>query len=225
MTDQRDFRKKLLWLTVYAVAMAYLEATVVVYLRELYYPEKMLKIFPPEFLSDFDLLVELGREAATIIMMLSVAFLAERKNATRIFAAFVYQFGIWDIFYYIWLKITIGWPVQIAEWDILFLIPWAWLGPWICPVFISLLFVGWGGAVLLSGENIRLTKSGWLIFSGGAVLALISFLQPALSLILTGGREALSQYQPDGFWWWFFISGYLVMAYGLFKDFRKKAGD
>ncbi|NIV10428.1 MAG: hypothetical protein GWN62_03770, partial [Aliifodinibius sp.] len=144
---------KLIWLTIFAVAMAYLEATVVVYLRQVYHPDNLQVIFPSQMMSVFNLGVEIGREAATVIMMLSVAFLVERTNRSRTFAAFVYLFGVWDIFYYMWLKVTINWPVSWTEWDVLFLIPWIWLGPWICPVLISLLFIIWGGKVLWSDEE------------------------------------------------------------------------
>ena len=218
-------KRTLLCLTIFAIAMAYLEAAVVVYIRELYYPANIRQIFPPFLLSGRDIAVELAREVSTVVMMLSVAFLAFWKNPTKIFAAFVFQFGVWDIFYYIWLKVTIGWPVSLGEWDILFLIPWAWLGPWICPVLISLLFVLWGGLVLKSGQDISLRRPDVFWFVTGSLLALAAFLQPALQVFLKGGIEAFRSYQPGGFWWWLFVPGYLVMSYGLLRGvlFRRSS--
>ncbi len=207
--------RKLFWLTIFAIAMALLEAAVVVYLRQLYYPADIQHIFPIAFANSLDVVVELSREVATVIMMLSVAFLAEKKDPTRIFAAFVYQFGVWDIFYYLWLKVFIGWPLTLLGWDILFLIPWIWLGPWICPVLIALLFVVWGGIVLSSSRDLKLRSSDTWIFIAGAVLGLISFLQPGLKVMLTSGLEGFSHYRPGGFWWWLFIPGYLLMILGL----------
>ncbi len=214
-------KRKFFWLTLYAISMAYLETTVVVYLRELYYPENPLQIFPLKILEifrTFNILIELGREVATVIMMLSVAFLVERKNTTRIFAAFIYQFGIWDIFYYVWLKVTIGWPLSFTEWDILFLIPLVWLGPWICPVLISLLFVVWSGWTLLSNREIRLTKFNIVIFLVGAIIGLISFLQPAFPVLQEGGLEIMQHYEPGNFWWGLFIPGYILMVAGLLSS-------
>lgn len=213
---------KILWLTIFAIAMAYLEATVVVYLRQLYYPENVQAIFPLKIIDLLNWAVELGREAATVIMMVAVAFLVERKNRTGIFAAFVYQFGVWDIFYYIWLKVTIGWPVSWLEWDVLFLIPWAWLGPWICPALIALLFMVWGARVLCSDQEFVLSRLSLWLFVGGSVLALTSFLQPAVPVLLESGREGFQRFAPDNFWWGLFAAGYILMIVGLARNMIKK---
>jgi hypothetical protein len=216
------FSRKLLWLAIFTIAMAYVESTVVVYLRQIYYPDNLQVIFPLKMFSHFSLVVELFREAATIIIMLSVAFLFERKNRTRIFAAFIFQFGVWDIFYYIWLKATIGWPVSWTEWDILFLIPWAWLGPWICPVLISVLFVLWSSIVLMSDKEYILSKLNLQLFISGSVLGLTSFLQPAMPYIVENRVEDFQYYLPGNFWWWMFIPGLLLMTVGLMKTLWKK---
>jgi len=218
-------KRKLFWLTIFAVAIAYLEATVVVYLRQIYYPDNLQVIFPPKMFSTFNLVVELIREATTIIIMLSVAFLTERKNRTRIFAAFIFQFGVWDIFYYIWLKATIGWPVSWIEWDILFLIPWAWLGPWICPALISILFISWSSIVLMSDKEYVLSKLSLWFFIFGSILGLISFLQPAIPFIINNRVEDFQYYIPRNFWWWLFIPGYLLMVAGFAKSIFNKQPD
>lgn len=77
--------------------MAYMEAAIVVYLRQAYYPEHVLVIFPPRMLSEVDMAVELGREVATLVMILAVAVLVARR-LVDVLAAFFYVFGIWDIF-------------------------------------------------------------------------------------------------------------------------------
>lgn len=208
-------KRTLFWLAIFAIAMAYLEAAIVVYLRELYYPGNILKLFPPKLFTNFDLTVELGREAATVVMMYSIARLVNVKNATRTFAAFVFLFGVWDLFYYIWLKVLIGWPVAWLEWDILFLIPIVWLGPWICPALISLLFIIWGGWVLLFPQPVRLTRAQVAMFLVGAALVLVSFFQPVIPLLLEKGRSGFLEFTPDGFWYWAFIPGFLLMVLGL----------
>jgi hypothetical protein len=69
---------------------------------------------------------EQSREAATLVMLAAVAFLAARRSSSR-FGAFLVAFGVWDITYYIALRILVGWPPSLATMDLLFLIP---QGPW-----------------------------------------------------------------------------------------------
>jgi hypothetical protein len=210
-----DRTQKLIYLTLFAIAMAQVEASVVVHLRSIYYPGNPLEIFPLTLLTHRDLAIELVRELATVLMILSVALLTAR-GFTRVFAAFVYVFGLWDLFYYLWLKIMIGWPVSWFEWDVLFLIPWPWLGPWLTPALIALLFVVWGGWALSSPREVRVTRSTIVLFIVGTLLALVAFLLPALPLLLEG-EEAFRGYQPDGFRWSLFIPGYMLMAISLWR--------
>jgi len=198
--------------------MAFVEAAVVVYVRQIYYPDNPLVIFPPKILSPHHFVIEWVREIATVAMILSVAWLAE-KGFMRVFAAFVYIFGLWDIFYYLWLKLTIGWPVSWVEWDILFLIPWVWLGPWVAPIAIAVLLVAWGGWVLGSAQSFRFTYLSASVFIVGASLGLAAFLQPAFPL-LTQGIDAFRQFMPGNFWWGLFITGYLLMALSLLQVLR-----
>ena len=206
-------------LVMFTSAMALLEAAVVVYMRRLYYPENPLDLFPLEFLRHYDPVLELAREVATIVMLVTVALLVDRSTPTRSFAAFVFAFGLWDILYYAWLKVLIGWPRDWAEWDVLFLVPTIWLGPWICPVLIAFLFVSWGTVVLLSNSEPCLSKGGISLFIAGSLGGLATFLQPAIPIWWSGGMEALTQYRPGPFWWWLFVPSLLTMAVGLFSCF------
>src|SRR5882724_9621043 len=133
--------------TAYAVAMAYLESAIVVYLRRLYYPQGLsfpLTIadieglrylmahqsvfdFPLAIIDTPTLLLELGREAATMVMLATVGIAAGRTKVGK-FAYFLLLFGVWDIWYYIWLKVFLGWPASLLTWDVLFLIPVPWVG-------------------------------------------------------------------------------------------------
>ena len=216
-------KRNAVWLAIFAVAMALLEAAVVIYLRRLYYPGDILRIFPPRMLVRLDLVLELARETATLVMLLAVAVIAER-GFVRVFAAFVYAFGLWDIFYYIWLRVFIGWPVRWGEWDILFLIPWAWLGPWLAAALVAGLFVLWGGAVLVRPGCYRVTFGRGALFAAGTALVLTSFLQPAFSL-LSLGVAALARYRPGNFWWTVYVPGVVLMATALgwvFFDGRRE---
>ena len=208
-------QRKLVWLSLFAIAMAHVEAALVAHLRSLYYPENPLAIFPLNLLSHRDLTIELTRELATVMMIFSVALLTE-KGLMRIFAAFVFVFGRWDIFYYAWLKVMIGWPTEWLEWDVLFLIPWPWLGPWICPAVIALLFTLWGGRILLSPVVYFFNRSTAFVFLLGTAGCLLAFLLPA-AVLLPGGEAAFQDYQPSGFSWWLFIIGYLLMTTGLLR--------
>ena len=213
-------KRNLFLLSLYAIAMALLEAAVVVYLRQLHYADDPLNIFPLEFLDSYDTAVELSREAATVAMILVVALLAERTSRTRMFAAFVFVFGLWDIFYYVWLKVLMDWPQSWWEWDVLFLIPTVWLGPWVSPALIALLFTIWGGAVLSTRRAVALTPGTVFVFVCGASLSLATFLQPALEVLNRGGMDALGRYTPGEFWWWLFLTGLALMSAGLWAPFR-----
>ncbi|HDH53378.1 MAG TPA: hypothetical protein ENH24_02710, partial [Nitrospirae bacterium] len=136
--NKKAFVAKITWVTVFGIAMAFVESAVVVYLRAIFYPEGFA--FPLNRLADYRILVEVLREIATIFMLLSVACLAGKKFWER-FAYFMLSFGIWDIFYYVWLKLLLNWPSSIFDWDILFLIPLPWIGPVIAPVSIALMMI------------------------------------------------------------------------------------
>jgi hypothetical protein len=118
-------RARIVLLVVFAAGMAFVEAAVVIYLRALIGggPLFPMKDLPPPFLA-----VEVFREVATLVMLVSVSFLAARGGARRM-GAFLLAFAAWDIFYYLWLYLSTGWPAGVTEWDVLFLIPLPWVGP------------------------------------------------------------------------------------------------
>ncbi len=211
-------RALLPWLAAYAIAMALVEAAIVVHLRHVYYLENPRALFPLQLLSADDLALELAREAATVVMLLAVAVLAARSGMRR-FAAFLYVFGLWDLFYYFWLKVYLGWPTKWLEWDILFLIPWPWFGPWLAPALIALLFTLWGGWVLATPRDLRLRRTDALLFVTGALSALAAFLSPAWPL-LGGDATALRGWVPGSFPWPLYLAGLAVMAAALLRVAR-----
>jgi hypothetical protein len=207
-------RRTVLWLGAYAVAMAWLEAAVVVYLRRLYYPDDRLTLFPMRVWRASDFVVELCREAATIVMILAVAQLVA-MGRTRRCAAFLYVFGVWDLFYYLWLKLALGWPVAWADWDILFLIPWPWLAPWFTPAVVALLFALWGGGVLAKEAETAVPLRAARLAIAGLTLLLASFLEPALPLLGLSAAAA-AQFVPSRFPWALYLPGTALLAAGLF---------
>jgi hypothetical protein len=196
--------------------MAHVEAAVVVHLRSVYYPDDPLSLFPLSLLSTRDLSIELVREAATLVMILSVAAIAEKKSI-RVFAAFIYVFGLWDIFYYVWLKVSIGWPVSWLEWDILFLIPWPWLAPWLSAALIAAMFVVRGFSWLRSGDDVERSLFSWFSFAVGALLVLATFLLPAVPQLAVG-EDAFRSFEPGAYRWGVYGLGYVLMLAGLFGN-------
>ena len=135
-------REKLLnlaWLTLFAVGMAYVESAVVSYLRFLYYPNgffagdgsAMVAMEPAAYR------IELGREAATMVMLVAIALLVARRNWWERLAYFLWTFAVWDIFYYVWLYVLLRWPPDLMTLDVLFLIPTVWVAPVVLPVAVS----------------------------------------------------------------------------------------
>ena len=196
--------KKVFLIIAFALAMGYLEAAVVVYLRDLFYPGGFA--FPARTMSLHHAVIELGREAATIVMLLAVAFIAETTRRGR-FACFMILFGIWDLAYYLFLWITISWPESLLTWDLLFLIPVIWTGPVLAPVLVSVLLVAAGllyYARREASEVIVIPRLEWAIAMGGGAVIFLSF-----------GLNHLPVYEgavPARFAWEVFAAG---MAMGI----------
>ncbi len=206
--------KRIFYVSLFAVAMAYVEAAVVIYLRELYYPADILNIFPAKLFSMFDLYVELGREIATLVMLFAVGMMST-DNFKKGLMGFLYAWGVWDIFYYIWLYISIGWPRSLFEWDILFLIPVPWFGPVITPVLIALLFVIFPGYLLFRDKNPSFRLSSVLLIISGGLFDFYSFIEISLKTLKFEGKEGFIGLIPSGFNWPVYIVGLVLLLYGF----------
>jgi hypothetical protein len=119
--------------------MAYVESAVVSYLRFLYYPDgfKIGDGLSVAAIGSAAFRIELGREAATIVMLAAVSLLAAGRSWWERLAYFVWSFAVWDIFYYVWLYVLLRWPPDLMTLDVLFLIPRVWVAPVILPVVAS----------------------------------------------------------------------------------------
>ncbi len=204
--------KKFWWVGSFAVAMAYTEAATVVYIRHIYGISDLILDNTP-----FDPVIapiEFGRELATLIMLLAVGWVVGKSRQTRISFIF-FAFGIWDIFYYIWLKIFIGWPNSLFSPDILFLIPLPWWGPVIAPILIACLMVV-GGILVVIGEDkgfaIKLSLINWITLFGGLLIMLYSFMKDAIT-IMPANVETLAQLRPTAFNWPIYIFGLVLASY------------
>jgi hypothetical protein len=189
-----SFKQRVTALLLFGIAFGYLEAAVVSYLRILHEPAR-LHYYPDRPSSElFSLLtleqvraagqeqqktvfVEIGREAATMLMLAAIA-LAVTGNARQWTAAFAIAFGVWDIVFYAGLKLLLGWPSSLFTWDILFLIPVPWIGPVIAPVVVSVAMITAGIWCLWREATGRPLQVGVWSSLGvllGAVVIVLSF--------------------------------------------------
>ncbi|MGK9368595.1 thioredoxin family protein [Melioribacter sp. Ez-97] len=204
--------KKLLYLVLFSIAMAYLEASVVVYLRKIYYPAGFR--FPLQPIELETLIIEVGREISTLLMLTAVSYIYGTTFRKR-FASFLMAFGIWDIFYYIWLKILIGWPYSLFDDDLLFLIPIPWISPVLAPVIVSLFFILYYILESRTKEGKHPVNRGAIMLSStGTILILISFMWNV--------KERIHSSSPVEFLWEVFITGIIFWSISLLIIYRKK---
>ena len=215
------WKRTVLALVLFGTAFGYLEAAVVSYLRLLHEPARQ-RFYPGRPAGDlFPLLtpdqmratgseqsqilaIEIGREAATIAMLAALA-LAVARNAGQWAAAFVIAFGVWDVTFYLFLKVLLGWPASVFTWDILFLIPLPWVGPVLAPVLVSAAMIVAGVWHLHSEarlEPIRIGRAHWTGLIAGAAVIVVSFAEDYRN-IMSGGM-------PNGFDWSLFVAGMTI---------------
>jgi hypothetical protein len=157
--------------------MGYLEATVVVYLRTAIDAGAVTPAQDPATLGTFEAL-EVVREAATLVMLAGIGWLAGRTRLERLAWAAV-VFGLWDIVYYVGLRLTIGWPSTLDTWDVLFLVPIPWVGPVWAPIGVSGALIGVGFVAarrLRHGLSIALRPGQVAAAFVGGCLVIASFL-------------------------------------------------
>jgi hypothetical protein len=209
-----DISPRTRWCTVviYALAMAWVEAAVVLYLRTLTHrldPYQPGPLEGPEGLAG----AELVRELATLIMLGAVGWLAGRSWRVR-FGYVLVAFGVWDIFYYVFLKVLTGWPRSLVDWDVLFLLPLPWWGPVLAPALIALLMVLAGTLITQGRDDSRPPWPRWPGFvacAAGIALALYVFMVDAL-LVAAQGATALRQMLPTQFNWPLFVVALALLA-------------
>jgi hypothetical protein len=199
--------KRFMWVSAYAIAMAFLEAVVVVYIRGL------LRITNDHVALGPYVTMEMWREAATIVMLAAVGWLAGRRLVDRL-AYGLFAFGLWDIWYYVWLKVLTGWPETLLSWDVLFLIPLRWWGPVLSPVLIAALICA--SAVLVvtrmeRGQRLEITPVNVGSLAAGGLLALYVFMSDSLHALLQGWTD-WETLRPGPFKWPLFLVALTLMA-------------
>lgn len=203
--------RTLFWLTVFGIGFGWVEASVVIYLRRIYYPAGFSF---PLVLPDLELLkVELVRETATLVMLAAVAALAERRAWAR-FGAFSLLFGVWDLVYYLGLKAAVGWPPSLMTWDVLFLVPVIWVGPVLAPVLVAASLVVAGALIVLRvREGVRPDTGPWTW-----VLALVSLVLLLYSFMINHPAVRSSGF-PGPFPWLPYLLGLALGWVGFVRAF------
>src|SRR5436190_11789095 len=191
--------------------MAWVEAAVVLYLRKLV---GRIDPYQPKPFPEVDGLAttEVLREAATMVMLICTGWLAGRNWRAR-FGYLLIAFGVWDIFYYVFLRVLTGWPQSLMNWDILFLIPLPWWGPVVTPVSVAALMIAFG---TLSVQQDSPLWPGWrsiALSACGMVLLLWAFMFQAVALVWRGaGFAQIRDSIPQSFPWLLFGIGLALTA-------------
>jgi hypothetical protein len=225
---QTDWRRTVVGLLLFGISFGYVEAAVVVYLRTIYDPIRrqvrpdrpaadLFPLITPDQLKSAApgraglLKIELIREAATLLMLAAVALAATGARGPAWLPAFAVAFGTWDLFFYVFLKVLIGWPASLLTWDILFLVPVPWAAPVLAPVLVSLSIVGTG--LLALHRRVRFQPVHWSGLVLGAGLILLAFTWDFRNLTAGG--------MPHAFPWPLFACGE-VLGIGTFLHARRK---
>jgi hypothetical protein len=225
--------RTLTYLTIFSIAMGYLECAVVVYLRRIFYPEGFE--FPLKMIDPGIGITEIIREAATLVMLAGAGVLAGRTRTEK-FGFFLYCFAIWDIFYYVFLKMLLDWPQSFLTWDILFLIPITWEGPVIGPVINSLTMIIFAWMISYFSDKNPRTKiilQEWTLLILGSLVMILAYTWDYIKFInvrfemadffvpskQSAMIERATGYIPQSFPWWLFILGelFLISALLLFS--------
>jgi hypothetical protein len=204
----------LAWLAVSSLAFGYIEAAVAHYLR--------LHLYPGGFddttalvVDAHILMVEVGRELCTLLLMIAVAALTRGPFIRRL-ASFAYVFAIWDLSYYAALWVFEGWPSSPFDWDLLFLVPIPWFSPVLAPMVISA--IGIVGAVSV---HIILDHRAELIVPWhGLTLVNAALVAWEISFMAHEGPHV--QF-PTHYRWWLFNLGVACSFAGYLLTWRRNA--
>jgi hypothetical protein len=153
--------------------------------------------------------IEVIREAATLVLLAGVGLAAGRTFLQR-FSAFLVAFAIWDLSYYLFLELLLGWPASVWTWDILFLIPVPWVAPVLAPAVVAASMAVAGSAVIVreaSGRPFRVSRWDWMAIVLGGLILIASFCWDWRN-IASGGL-------PHPFPWPLFLAGEAISLAGF----------
>lgn len=229
-------RRTVILLTFFSIAMGFMESAVVIYLRELYYPEgfkfPLVPIPPPIALTEF------LREAATLIMLITIGSIAG-KNAPQRFSFFLFCFAVWDLCYYIFLKIFLDWPESLFTSDILFLIPVPWVGPVVAPCIASITMIVLMLLVIYYQDKnipVKIIRLEWILLVSGTLVMIAAFTQDYFVYISSKTQTAWNpgsekklfaeflDYVPRYFNWPLFSTGEALLLAAIISMRRRFSG-
>lgn len=202
------------WIVIFSMAFAWVESAVVVYLRDIYFDGNFsfpltVKWVDGKHVVDPLVRIEFGREIATMIILIAVGWISG-KNRFQKFCFFMIAFGVWDIFYYVWLFVMVGWPESLLTWDLLFYVPLPWVGPVISPLLIAITMVVAGSLILYfdqKGYEMR-----WRWYDMGielmcALVMIVAFCWDWKNILQIPGDIQRSGF-PNPFAWWLYLPAY-----------------
>ncbi|MCK5822648.1 MAG: hypothetical protein KAG95_01500 [Bacteroidales bacterium] len=225
--------KTIFWIIVFAVSMGFFESAIVIYLRQIIYPGGF--VFPLQPIDKELATIEIIREAFSMLMLLSVSILTGKSAITR-FAYFLFSFAVWDIFYYIFLKMLINWPESLMTMDILFLLPVTWIGPVIAPLILSFIMILLALLILyfsFRNKYVQLKTRELLILIIGSLIIIISFTIDYTNFIISHYSfvkiwslpvndlfKVSVKYYPENFHWNIFGVGviFILIGIGIFTN-------
>jgi len=225
----RFMRRIIAALFLFGISFGYVEAAVVVYLRAIYdpirqhlhpdrQPHDLFPLISPRQLADAGpenprrLVIEIGREAATMAMLGGIALACGRTFYQSV-AAFAIAFGVWDISFYAFLKLMIQWPESLSTWDILFLIPLPWVGPVWAPCLVAATMIVCG-LISLRWGGLRIPPLSWLAIVAGALVIVLAFIWDFRN-VAAGGL-------PNAFNWPLLLAGEAIGLTGFAVAARKR---
>ncbi len=216
-----------LWVVIFSIAFAWVESAVVVYLRKIYFSggfsfPLVIKWEGGRHIVDPLIRIEFGREIATIVILIAVGWMAGRNRFQK-FCFFMLAFGLWDIFYYIWLYVMVGWPESLMTWDLLFYVPLPWVGPVITPVLIALAMVVAGSLIIYFDEKGCDIRWRWydmaIEFTCGLVM-IVAFCWDWKNILQIPGPVEYTGI-PNPFAWWLYLPVYVFSVVYFAVKLRK----
>ena len=212
--------RRLLIAVVFSIAFGYIESAVVVYLRAIFHPKGFtfpMEVFALTAEGKRLLLTEIGREVATLVLIFTAAWLFGKVRQERI-AYLLIIFAVWDIFYYVWLKVLLDWPATLMDWDILFLIPVIWASPVLYPVLVSVGMFALAVIILYRcahGRPLIATRVEWLGWLISLTVIVVSFC--------LGGTHVSEPDYLEYFHWPLFAAGYGLGVAACVRSLRGRA--
>ncbi len=227
--------KKFLPSLIFGIVFGILEGIFVLYMREIYYPDGFQ--LPLVFLAPDMILVEIVREFCTIVMLGVIAWVSAKSLVQR-FSVFLFAFAVWDIVYYLALKVFLNWPESLFTWDVLFLIPITWVSPVLAPVICSAGMIVIGLISVYIDEKIHPMRFTWperLFIFAGVLMILFTYLYDYGRIIIEnrfllqffsladheGFWRIVTNYTPGYYNWPLFAAGCLVIAVAYGWAFRR----